>query len=82
MDNKKWWSSTAIWGSIIGAMAYGLQILGVTSISVEEQQPLTQHIANIVTSFAILAGIIMTVIGRWRAKKPISNQIVPGKEVK
>ena len=78
MQTEGWWRSISIWGSIIGAVAFVLQILGITSISAEEQQALAQQIANIATSVGIVIGLIMAIIGRVRATKRISNQIIPG----
>ena len=77
METKAWWKSITIWGAIIGAISYGLQLTGMAQLSFEEQQNITQQVVNTVTSIGDLISIIMIVMGRWRANKPISNKVLP-----
>ena len=77
MDTKDWWKSRTMWGVIISIIASLLQMLGVAQITLEEQSNLAQLIVNVATGLSEIIGFLMIIIGRIRADKPISNNIIP-----
>ena len=77
MNTKDWWKSITMWGVMISIIASLLQMLGVAQITLEEQQNLAQLIVNVATGLSEIIGFLMIIIGRMRANKPISNNIIP-----
>lgn len=68
--DKDWYKSVTLWGMIVGAIAFGLQILGV-NISGTEQAQLANTVNKLATGIGELISLIMIIIGRVRAGKQI-----------
>ena len=70
MENKKWWKSKTIWGSILMFMAFGLSFFGVT-ITPEEQAGAVEFIVMAAIGLEGVIGFILVIIGRFKATKRI-----------
>lgn len=68
MNNKQWWASKTIWGIAVAAIATGLQMFGVVSISDLEQGQLTDKIIVLADLIAQFVGFVLAIYGRVTAK--------------
>lgn len=65
-QGKFWWQSKGMWGGIIAIVATGAALFGY---QIDEAETL-----NIVMQVAALAGGILAVVGRVKAKQPIKKK--------
>lgn len=64
-NNEPWWQSRIVWGQIITAAGIAAAGFGVT---------LNASTQELLVSLAVpVAGIAVTIYGRYRAKKPIGS---------
>ncbi len=68
-NNEPWWQSRVTWGAILSIVATILGIFGLTFPAELQGQVLTAIMAAIP-----LVGGIVTLIGRWVAKKPLGTK--------
>jgi len=72
MESKVWYTSVALWGNIITTISIILKLRGLDVIDAENQEALANNLAQIGTSAGVVVGIILSIIGRWRATKVIT----------
>lgn len=72
MDFKDWWKSKTLWGALVVAVSFILQLLGKT-ISPDQQSILTDQLTTIATAVGEVVGIIIVVVGRFMAKTAITK---------
>jgi len=64
-QTKKWWESKGIIGPIIAVIAFGLEKMGVTVVETAELNSLVYGLFEGV-------GLMLGIVGRWKAKKKIA----------
>lgn len=70
MDQKKWWMSKGVWGSLIMIVAIVAGYFGV-EIDADTQAVMVDQIVALVTAGTALVGAILALIGRIKAKSEI-----------
>lgn len=70
--DKEWYKSVTLWGMIIGAIAFILQLLGVNITGIEQAQ-LADVLNKLATGIGELVAIIFIIIGRARAGREIKQ---------
>jgi hypothetical protein len=74
---KEWWKSVTIWSQIMLFISFVLRTFGWVEITPETQATLAEQFASIATSVAIVIGIVLTVIRRFKKETiPIIRKIV------
>ena len=77
MENKEWWKSVTIWSQIMLMISFVLRSFGFVEITPETQATLAQQLASIATSVAIIVGIVLTVIRRFKTDaKNITRKVI------
>ena len=65
--DKQFCSSLTIWGAVVTGIAALVQTFGLGEITAEEQAALAQHL----THAGEAMGLVMVIVGRWRATRPL-----------
>lgn len=65
--DKQFLGSLTIWGAAVTGIAALVQWLGLGDITAEEQVALAQHL----THAGEAMGLVMVIVGRWRATGPL-----------
>ena len=71
-NNENWWRSRVTWGAILSAIGTTSGLLGYT-FAPELQGRVLEAIMLWVTVGGIVSGPLLTLWGRWVAKKPIGE---------
>ena len=69
-DSKAWYLSKTLWGAIVTVASFALSLLHV-HIDPQTQQVLINQTYATVTAIGELAGTVLVVYGRIKAKKKI-----------
>lgn len=70
-SGKAWWQSRGVWGGLVAAGAGLAGAVWGVSLSAEEQAHLVDLIVPVVSSVSAVAGGVIAVVGRMRAKRRI-----------
>lgn len=72
MEQSKWIGrSLTIWGAVVTAFSAFAPLLGI-DITPEEISSVSDAGADVINALGIAVGTVMTVIGRHRAKSPVT----------
>lgn len=69
--SKAWYTSKAIWGTILMVLALALGVFGYT-VSPEDQTQLADAIPNIIQAVSGFIGMVMMIWGRVTASKKLT----------
>jgi len=80
MDQKNWWQSKGIWGTLIAALSGLITLVtGGHGLDPADQAFLSMQAWNLVNAVSSIVTIVAAILGwygRWKATTTISNKVV------
>ena len=73
-DNKPWYQSKTIWGSLIMLASLALPAFGLVSLTPDQQSMMVNNIVGVVDAVLGLIGGILAIYGRFTAKTTIGKK--------